>query len=186
MTTVKAFNEMMGQFLGELVATFPEEEAFKTAVDAPRNHDTFNDFMKQIGPFSTQLMAKSDDFFVETNEFVKRLNLHVIWKSDDATPNTKEAIWQYLQTMFILGNTINMFPPETLSMIEAAAENCAKNMKASGQQQIDEKALMSGMNNMLSQMMGGAGGAAGLQALMGGAMAKPQAPKRKPKPKSKK
>jgi hypothetical protein len=52
-----------------------------------------------------------------------------------------------------------MFPPETLSMIESAAENCAKQMKMNPNGQLDEAALMSGVNNMLSQMMSGNGGA---------------------------
>jgi len=184
MTTIQAFNEMMGQFLDELVATFPEEEAFKAVQATPRTRATFDAFMKQIGPFSSQLMAKSPDFFSEQNEFVKGLNLQVAWASPDATSATKDAIWQYIQTMYILGNTISMFPPETLSMIEAAAENCAKNMKTTGGA-MDEKALMAGMNNMLSQMMGGGGGG-GLAALMGGLQPQAQqAPRPTPRPKSK-
>jgi ornithine carbamoyltransferase len=185
MTTVQAFNEMMGQFLDELVSTFPEEEAFKTAQAAPRTRATFDDFMKKIGPHASHLMAKSPDFFSEQNEFVKGLNLHVVWGSPDATSATKDAIWQYIQTMYILGNTISMFPPETLSMIEAAAENCAKNMKTNGSGQMDEKAMMAGMNNMLSQMMGGAGGG-GLAALLGGGLQQQQAPRPKAKSKGRK
>jgi ornithine carbamoyltransferase len=176
---------MMGQFLDELVSTFPEEEAFKTAQAAPRTRATFDDFMKKIGPHASHLMAKSPDFFSEQNEFVKGLNLHVVWGSPDATSATKDAIWQYIQTMYILGNTISMFPPETLSMIEAAAENCAKNMKTNGSGQMDEKAMMAGMNNMLSQMMGGAGGG-GLAALLGGGLQQQQAPRPKAKSKGRK
>jgi hypothetical protein len=164
MTTVKAFNEMMGQFLGELAQTFPEEPTVKDMLEAERTRETFDMFMKEVSPYSTALMQKDESFFVPENLFVKRLNLDAIWKSEDATENTKQAIWQYLQTMFILGNTINMFPPETLSMIESAAEACAKNMKTQENGVIDEQALMSGMNNMLAQMMGGGGG--GLQSLM--------------------
>ena len=157
MTTVKAFNEMMGQFLDELNATFPEEEAVKVAKAAPRDRGTFENFMKDISPFATKLMQKDDSFFCDENSFVKSLNLQAIWASPDATENTKQAIWQYLQTMYILGNTINMFPPETLSMIESAAEACAKNMQSQSGPggAVDEKALMAGMNNMLSQMLGG-------------------------------
>ena len=156
MTTVKAFNEMMGQFLDELTQTFPEEEAPKTAVAEPRTRETFESYMKDIGPFSTKLMQKDDSFFDDENPFVKKLNLANIWKSPEATENTKQAIWQYLQTMFILGNTINMFPPETLAMIENAAEACAKNMQTQGNGgALNEAALMSGMNNMLSQLMSG-------------------------------
>ena len=163
MTTVKAFNEMMGQFLGELAQTFPEEPAVKEMLEAERTRETFDMFMKEVSPFSTALMQKDEAFFTAENQFVKRLNLDAIWKAEDATENTKQAIWQYLQTMFILGNTINMFPPETLSMIESAAEACAKNMKTQDNGAIDEQALMSGMNNMLAQMMAGGGG---LQSLM--------------------
>lgn len=182
MTTIQAFNEMMGQFLDELVATFPEEEAFKAAQAAPRTRQTFDSFMKQIGPFSTQLMAKSPDFFTDQNEFVKGLGLEKVWATDAPSAATRDAIWQYIQTMYILGNTINMFPPETLSMIEAAAENCAKNMKTTGGA-MDEKALMAGMNNMLSQMMGAGGG---LASLMGSIQPQPQqAPRPTPRLKSK-
>lgn len=186
MTTVKAFNEMYGQFLDELTQTFPEEEAVKSVSAEPRTKETFTNFMSELGPWANQLMAKDPGFFVESNPFVKRLNLHVIWAREDATENTKAAIWQYLQTMYILGNTMSMFPPETLSMIESAAEACAKNMQAQGGG-LNEQDLMAGMNNMLAQMMGGGGGGgmAGLQALLGGG-AGPAQPRPKPKAKSSK
>jgi len=51
-------------------------------------------------------------------KFVKNLNLHEIWKSEGCTPNTKNAIWQYLHSMYMIGTTMSMFPPETLAMIE--------------------------------------------------------------------
>jgi flavorubredoxin len=153
MTTVKAFNEMMGQFLDELSSTFPEEEAVKTACGVTRTRETFETFMKQVSPYSNDLMQKNEAFFCDENEFVKKLNLKALWTSEGVTANTKDAIWQYIQTMYILGTTINMFPPETLSMIETAAEACAKNMQAQGPN-IDEQTLMTGMNNMLTQMLG--------------------------------
>jgi len=179
MTTVNAFLEMYTQFIEELSNTFPDELAVKNAKESKRDRSTFEDFMKDVGPWTSQMMAKNDSFFCEENIFVSKLNLQNIWKSVDASDNTKAAIWQYLQTMYILGNTINMFPPETLSMIESAAEACAKNMQANGKTpgDLNEKDLMAGMNNMIAQMMGGGGG---LEALMGGALGPP-----KPKPKSK-
>ena len=160
MTTVKAFNEMMGQFLDELSATFPEEEAVKKALEAPRTRETFETFMKQVSPYSNQLMQKSEAFFCDENEFVAGLNLKALWSSEGVSENTKAAIWQYVQTMYILGTTINMFPPETLSMIETAAEACAKNMQTQGPN-IDEQTLMAGMNNMLTQMLAAGGPLAG-------------------------
>lgn len=180
MTTIAAFNEMMGQFLGELAQTFPEEPKIKEAQAAPRTRATFDKFMKDLAPFANHMMGKNDvEFFVEANPVVKNLNLHNIWKTEDCTENTKAAIWQYYQTLYMLGTTINMFPPETLSMIESAAENCAKNMKPGQNGAIDEAALMSGMNSMLSQMLGG--GANSPFAGMLNAPPRQQAPKPKRK-----
>ena len=158
MTTIAAFHEMMGQFLGELAQTFPDEQKIKDAQAASRTRETFDAFMKDIAPFVNHMMGKNADaFFTEENPVAAKLNLHKIWKTEECTSNTKEAIWQYYQTLYMLGTTINMFPPETLNMIESAAENCAKNMKKNQNGTVDEAALMSGMNNMLSQMLGGGG-----------------------------
>jgi len=155
MTTISAFHEMMGQFLGELAQTFPEEPKIKEAQAAPKTRAVFDKFMSDLGAWTTPLMSKNGaEFFVETNPSVSNLNLHNIWNTEDCTENTKAAIWQYYQTLYMLGTTINMFPPETLSMIESAAENCAKNMKGGA---MDEASLMSGVNSMLSQMMSGGG-----------------------------
>ena len=168
MTTLSAFNEMLGQFLGELSQTFPDEPKIKEAQAASANRESFDKFMRDITPWTNQMMAKDAAFFCDTNPIVTNLNLHEIWKTEECTDNTKAAIWQYFQTLYMLGTTINMFPPETLSMIEAAAENCAKNMKKKPDGQVDEASLMAGMNSMLSQMLGGGGGANPFAAILGG------------------
>ena len=160
MTTAAAFNEMMGQFLGELSTVFPDEKAIQEAKAQPFTKD---EFMKAVNPWSTQMMQKDDGFWVEDNALAKRLNMHVIWKTDDCTANTKTAIWQYLQSLYMIATTMNMFPPETLAMIEAAAEKCAQNFQGG------EGPSEAAMHNMLAQMLGGAGGANPLAALMGGA-----------------
>jgi len=185
MTTLQAFNEMMGQFLDELHEVFPDDAAVTAAQAAPRDRQTLDTFMKSLSQWSTQMMQKDDGFFCEQNEFVKNLNLHTIWASESCTPNTKNAIWQYLHSMYMIGTTMSMFPPETLAMIEAAADNATKSMKNSSGQ-IDEAALMSGVNNMLAQMLGGgAGGANPLAALLGGGGGPQQPRRRVPKNKKK-
>jgi hypothetical protein len=160
MTTLNAFYDMMGQFLGDLADTFPENETIKAAKDVSRTRETFDAFMKDIKPWTTQMMQKDPTFFCAENRFVRKLDLVSVWP--EATDASKSAIWQYIQTMYMIGTTLSMFPPETLSMIEAAAENCAKNMQASG------AGMEEMMSSMLSQMMSGP-----LAALMG-----PQQPRR--------
>lgn len=161
MTTVKAFDEMMNQFLGELSTVFPDEP--------PKTGPDCKTFMKQISPWAGQMSAHDESFFCEENEFAKSLNLHAVWKREDCSNNTKQAVWQYLSSMYMIATTLSMFPPETLSAIEAAAENCAKNMKLGPNGQPDEAALMAGVNSMLSQMMGGGAGGNPFASLLGGA-----------------
>ena len=64
--------------------------------------------------------------------------------------NTKEATWQYLQTLYMLGTTILSIPAETLTMIESLAKDCADKLE-NGDQEIDQDALM----KMIGGMMGG-------------------------------
>jgi len=169
MTTIKAFDDLMNQFIGELHSAFPDEPK-KMGVPC-------QEYIKYLGPWSTQLAAKDPSFFCEENAFAKAFGLDVIWKREDCSETTRNAIWQYISSLYMIGTTMSMFPPETLSMIESVAENCAKNMKVDQSGQIDEKALMAGVNSMLSQMM--SGGANPFATMLGGG-----GPVPKPQPRS--
>jgi len=153
MSTISAFNDMMEQFLEELVQTFPEEPAMKkyqVAFDMLRTANSracLDNYMKNVGPYSQQIMVKDATFFLENPDVFKDFKLQNIW-TDDISENTKNAIWQYLQTLYILGNTISALPGETLSMIEDMAKKCAKDMNTGS---LDTAALMAGMSNMFAQ-----------------------------------
>jgi hypothetical protein len=83
---------------------------------------------------------------------MKDINLKDHWNT--CSENTKNAIWQYVQTLYMLGTTITSIPEETLSMIETVAKQCADNMENNGQE-LDENALMKTMQGMLGGMLGG-------------------------------
>jgi len=137
----------MNQFIGELNSAFPDEP--------PKKGVSCQEYIKQISPWSSHISAKDPDFFCEENIFAKDMNLHVIWKREDCSDATRNAIWQYLSSMYMIATTLSMFPPETLSMIENVAEKYAKNMKTDPSGRVDEKALMDGVNSMISQMLSG-------------------------------
>jgi hypothetical protein len=71
----------------------------------------------------------------------------------------------------MIAMTLNMFPPDALSQIEAVAESCAKNMKMGGDNEMN---MMAGVNSMLSTMMSGNGPLANM-------LQPPQKPKTKKK-----
>jgi hypothetical protein len=159
MTSVSAFNEMMGQFLVELHKTFPEEKGLKKCLSAfdlmketnPRL--VVDGFMASVTPFADKISAKDDTFFINESknlDFMKDVNLEKHWSS--CSQNTKDAIWQYIQTLYMLGTTISSIPEDTLSMIEKVAKQCADKMKDDGSE-LDESALMKTMQGMLGRML---------------------------------
>ena len=131
MSTVTAFNEMMGRFLDELVSTFPEEKDLKKGkatfdITKSANPRAVVDFyMNAIGPHQSKIMAKDESLFTEKVDFLGGVNMQRLW-ADDLSANTKNAIWQYLQTLNVLGTTLNAIPKETLTAIEGIAEQMTK------------------------------------------------------------
>ena len=81
---------------------------------------------------------------------MKGVDLEKHWGT--ASENTKSAIWQYVQTLYMLGTTISSIPEDTLSMIETVAKQCADKMGEDGAE-LDEAALMKTMQGMLGGMM---------------------------------
>jgi hypothetical protein len=139
MATVKAFNDMMEQFLTELNLTFPENKSvikFQAAFELARTTRpaaVLDNFMSSIKKYSKKVMTRDDTFITEDTKNIKGLmdlDLAGIW--ENATDATKDAIWQYLYTLVVLGTTITSLPKETLGMIEKMAESCATQIQEGG------------------------------------------------------
>ncbi|RPH19582.1 MAG: hypothetical protein CBB67_008690 [Alteromonadaceae bacterium TMED7] len=159
MSSVNAFNDMMGQFLAELHKTFPEEKGIKKCMSGFEIMRTSNPrlvvdgFMASVTPFAEQISSKDDAFFLneaKNLDFLKDVKIEEKWAS--ISSQTKEAVWQYVQTLYMLGTTISSIPADTLSMIEKVAKECAD--KLEGQDGgIDEAALMKTMQGMLGGIL---------------------------------
>jgi hypothetical protein len=158
MASVTAFNDMMGQFLVELHKTFPEEKGIKkfmTSFDLLKSANPrkcVEAYMSGVSTYAGKISQKDDTFFTEdikNIEFLQDLNIEEYW-NEKMSESTKNAVWQYLQTLYMLGTTITAIPQETLSVIESVAKDCADKIQ-SGDGQIDEKALMSMFASMLKK-----------------------------------
>lgn len=158
MASVTAFNDMMAQFLVELHKTFPDEKGIKkmmTSFDLLKSTNprlVVDGFMKGVGPFSGKISVKDESFLLDdmnTIEFLKDLDVAKNWAK--MSEGTKTAIWQYIQTLYMLGTTITSIPADTLSMIEGIAKDCADKMQG-GDGQIDQDALMKMMGSMLGNL----------------------------------
>ena len=158
MASVTAFNDMLSQFLVELHKTFPDEKGIKkmlTSFDVLKSTNprlVVDAFMKGVTPYADKISAKDETFLlneIETIDFLKDLNIKSYWER--MTANTKAATWQYLQTLYMLGTTINSIPEDTLTQIEKIAKGVADQMQ-DGDGEINQDALMKMMGNMLGSL----------------------------------
>ena len=158
MTSVGAFNDMMEQFLDELVQTFPEEKAikkYKASFELVRKANPrkcVESFMATITPFAHKITSKDESILDDEFNLIRDINIKAHW-TPELSQNTKDAVWQYLQTLYMLGTTISSIPADTLSMIESVASQCADKIQ-SGDGQIDEKALMNSVSGLLGNLGG--------------------------------
>ena len=159
MTSVTAFNDMMGQFLTELYKTFPEEKSIKKYIAAFELMRSANGklvvegFMNGVSPHVGKVNTRDESFFLENAdniEFLRDMNIKACWPN--ASDATKAAIWQYLQTLYMLGTTITSIPPETLSMIENVAKQCADKLQTDCEE-LDEAQIMASMQGLLGNML---------------------------------
>ena len=159
MASVTAFNDMLSQFLVELHKTFPEEKGIKKmtasfeVIKQSNPRLIVDGFMKGVTPYADKISTKDESFLLEEIEkidFLKDLNIKSYWTRMSA--NTQAATWQYLQTLYMLGTTINAIPADTLSQIENIAKGVADKMQSDGGE-LDQDALM----QMMSGMLGGMG-----------------------------
>ena len=155
MTSVTAFNDMMGQFLTELHSAFPEEKGLKKYMAAfelmrgANGRMIVEGFMANITPHVEKINARDETFFLQqagTIDFLKELNIKSYWTR--MSTGTKDATWQYLQTLYMLGTTITSIPADTLNLIEGIAKDCAEKMETEGGE-LDQAALMKMMGSML-------------------------------------
>ena len=164
MTSISAWNDMMAQFINELHSTFPEEKAIKkyqTSFDLLRKSNPrkcVEGYMAEVTSVQEKIMSKDESFFLDPStiksELIRELNISKYW-TPELSQNTKDAIWQYLQTLYILGTTITMIPQETLNSIETIASDCADKMQNGGQ--FDPSAL-TGLFSSLGGMLGNGAG----------------------------
>jgi hypothetical protein len=154
---------MMEQFLNELEQTFPEEKSFKKyhasfdIMRASNPRKCVDIFMSEASKHANKIMQKDDSVFEE----FEHLDLKKYW-TPELSEATKGAIWQYLQTLNILGMTITSIPAEMLSMVEGVAAKCAENMQSGD---ANPASLLSSMS--------------GLFGMLGGGMTPPQKPNKK-------
>jgi hypothetical protein len=154
MTTVQAFNQLMKAFLKELHDTFPERGLglYLTGFDVYVAMDpaaALNSFMNAITPHAQLIMTQNHELFTKDLGLGCDVDFNEIYNDPGITPNTRTAIWKYLQTLYFLGMTVQGMDSATLQSLENVAMQAATTMQSTGQ--FDFAQVMSSMSSILGE-----------------------------------
>ncbi len=116
---ISKFNNLLEEFLEKIIMSFPNDK-LKTyrrgflIIKSTSPHVPVNLFMAGCVDFKKEIIARNDNFFLKDKTIKERANafgnftddcgLDSYW--DILTPSTKKAIWDYIQSLFVLGEII--------------------------------------------------------------------------------
>ena len=121
---VKIFNQLTDEFFRELLEMYPQETKIKVkynlfqTICATNAKKPCNDFMIGSIPYLEKIAMKDEEFFTgsEQPKLLKNMNINKLWSSG-ISDNTKDAIWRYIKSFFIIGTKAVEMPPESLALI---------------------------------------------------------------------
>ena len=178
-TNIEYFNHTLKLFINDVIkmqSDYKEtlEDYYKELLDTETcNEDKYiKRFMRKMGEFKTQISQKDESLFDRSILILKNVDFHELWKWDGFTDDYKNTVWEYLQTMYVLGETIisdsdkiknlvenfkrirnnedvvsnNENDTELIDMIKNLAENQEKS-----QTNIDENILENGLIGSLAK-----------------------------------
>ena len=112
-TNIEYFNHTLKLFVNQVIKIQPEyketlEEYYKDILD----EETCNDdkyikrFMRKVSEKKKLISERSDELFSESMLMLKNVDFNELWNSDVMNDDNKRIIWEYIQTLYVLGETI--------------------------------------------------------------------------------
>jgi hypothetical protein len=112
-TNIEYFNSTLKLFINEIIKIYPEyNELLHEYYDELLEIDNCNDdkyvkrFMRKFSDNKEFISSKNNELFNETICFLKNIDFKELWANDKTNESIKKTIWDYLQTLFVIGDTI--------------------------------------------------------------------------------
>mgnify|MGYP006072621593 CR=1 FL=1 len=112
-TNIEYFNDYLTLFIKSIIESFSEykdvlEEYYSDLLESNINNDDkfVKRFMNKMKDTKTMISEKNDKLFKNDIYILKNVNFKIIWESGELSDNNKEKIWEYIQTLYILAETI--------------------------------------------------------------------------------
>lgn len=149
-TYTEKFNFYFRTFLNEILTIIPE---FKETIDknysevlenTSLNSDNFaKEYMTSIEKYHSEIANKNDKLFKGDDSvlILKDLDFRELW-SKDLSDNTRENVWKYLQTLYVLGRKIITDDEDVSKMLDELNSSDKETMAK------HQKEMMDMINNM--------------------------------------
>jgi len=125
------FNCLIEEFIVKMLNAFPDEQKLKTYYNAFKISKLYSKqlpiqiFMGGCLDFQEQIKTRDSEFFINRQTFVDKCVRASSFSSDiglrgrwDTTPeSTKKSIWDYIQTLYVLGEMYIKKDEKVLSRI---------------------------------------------------------------------
>ena len=112
-TNIEYFNYTFKLFIKDIIKIKSEyketlEEYYKELLEQENCNDDkyIKRFMRKIGEHKKLISEKNDKLFANSILLLKNVDFHELWNSEGITQEYKDTIWEYLQTLYVLGETI--------------------------------------------------------------------------------
>ena len=140
-TNIEYFNYNLKLFVNDIIKVFPDlkEELVEyygiILVEESSNEDKFiKRFMRKLADKKNFISQKDDKLFEESIHILKSVDFKDLWVSEKLKDSTKQTIWDYLQTLYVIGETI----VSDSDSIKKLVENFKKVREKPGSENEDE------------------------------------------------
>jgi hypothetical protein len=116
------FNNYLVEFIQKMKVILPSESRifakyykyYRGYVDQGKRVEFIGEFVQYISKYKKELSLCDEGLFSEEDDYypkkpiqlMKGIDFKKIWRNDDLTEGSKENIWKYLQTLYLIGSFV--------------------------------------------------------------------------------
>jgi hypothetical protein len=112
-TNIEYFNTNLTLFVNNIIEFYPEyketlDEYYKEILESESCNDDkyIKRFMRKFSGMKNDISNKNVEIFNESIFILKNIDFKELWENEKTTDKNKEIIWDYLQTLYVIGETI--------------------------------------------------------------------------------
>ena len=112
-TNIEYFNSTLKLFINNVIKFYPEyKETLDGYYNDLLNNENSNDdkhikrFMRKFSDCKEKISTKDVSLFEESICFIKNVDFKELWNKENTDKLIKDKVWDYLQTLFVIGETI--------------------------------------------------------------------------------